>query len=154
MFNSLYEEQSIIAFEDFSVKSKSKLIQRKLHNKKNKALQIIINIFTPFNTFCTISFLNIFLNSCIINNNIDGTHKFRKNKPATIRIYSLILISVNQQSLFASITNNITSNTAIMKNINAGFFNIFLYILFFLTSDFTVLRYYNMVYFAGFILSV
>ena len=145
MFNSLYEEQSIIAFEDFSVKSKSKLIQRKLHNKKNKALQIIINIFTAFNTFCTISFLNIFLNSCIINNNIDGIQVYRKII-VTSRIYRLILISVNQQSLFVILTIKITFNTAIMKNINAGFFNIFLYILFFLTSDFTVLRYYNMVY--------
>ena len=138
MFNSLYEEQSIIAFEDFSVKSKSKLIQRKLHNKKNKALQIIINIFTAFNTFCTISFLNIFLNSCIINNNTEGTQVYRKNI-VTSRIYRLILISVNQQSLFVILTIKITFNTAIMKNINAGFFNIFLYILFLLTSDFTVL---------------
>ena len=145
MFNSLYEEQSIIAFEDFSLTSKSKIIQRKLHNKKNKALQIIINIFTAFNTFCTISFLNIFLNSCIINNNIDGTQVYRKDIVSS-RIYSLILISVNQQSLFVSITDKITFNTAIMKNINAGFFNIFLYILFLLTYDFTVLGYYNMVY--------
>ena len=97
MFNSLYEEQSIIAFEDFSVKSKSKLIQRKLHNKKNKALQIIINIFTTFNTFCIISFLNIFLNSCIINNNTDGIQVYRKNI-VTSRIYRLIFKGVNQYS--------------------------------------------------------